>query len=301
MHPATHNECALQPVPSRIVASWPVGTFIENIAVLADGSFCLSVHNKRELLRVSRDGESRLCTQMPTSPAGLVAFGDGVLVVGGEVGVGPHHVFRVGGDGRVETMLEVRDTLFLNGFTPGSSGRAYTVDSLVGAIIEIDTKRRTSRVVLQDERLTKCSDEPMLPGANGIKLGDGCAYVTNTDRALVLKARLDDAGEMSGLEVIAEGLRGDDLAVGTDGDLFITNHIHNTLIRLSPDGSRVAVAGPEQGMAGSTACAFHSADSGALYVTTTGGIVMPLGGVTQEAKFVRLDVGVNGRPLPSLD
>lgn len=301
MKPAHHEDCVLLAVPSRVVAHWPVGTFVENIVVLDDGDFCLSVHNQRKLLRVTPAGKSSAWIDTPTSPAGLVRFGEGVLFVGGEIGTSPHHVYHVAEDGTVTAKLAVPDSLFLNGFTPGKDGRAYTVDSLLGAIIEVDTRRWTSRVLLQDARLTKCSDGPMPPGVNGIKLGDGCLYVTNTDRASILRAALHDDGRIGELEVIAEALRGDDLAVASDGDLFIANHFHNTVMRLSLGGEKVAIAGPNQGMAGSTACAFHPADPGALYVTTTGGIVMPLDGVTQEARLVRLEVGVGGRPMSVLD
>ena len=38
-------------------------------------------------------------------------------------------------------------------------------------------------------------------------------------------------------------------------------------------------------------------DSTMLYVTTTGGVVMPLDGVAQPAKLVRLEVGRPGRPV----
>ena len=64
------------------------------------------------------------------------------------------------------------------------------------------------------------------------------------------------------------------------------------------DGRRVALAGPEQGMHGATACAFGvGTDDTALFVTTTGGIVMPVDDVPREAKLVRLDVARRGRPL----
>ena len=141
---------------------------------------------------------------------------------------------------------------------------------------------------------------PGSAGANGIKAGDGALYVTNTDRALVLRAPLGlDGSPTAALETIAENLRGDDFALDADGDLYITNHIHNTLIRLKQSGERLAIAGPAQGMAGSTACIFGIGDNDrtTLYVTTTGGIVMPLDGVVQEAKLVRLDVGIAGRPI----
>ena len=300
--PADHLDPPLVPVPHRIVATWPVGTFIENVAVLADGDFCLAVHNKRQLLRVKRDGSSRVWMETPASPAGFVAFGRGVVFVAGEPGAGPHHVYELTGAGELHRRLEVPDTLFLNGFTPAGRSLAYTVDSIRGTIIEIDTDRWASRVVLTDERLGKCSDEPMLPGANGVKATEGGLYVTNTDRALALRVGLSESGTVTDVTVLADALRGDDLALDATGDLFVTNHIHNTLIRVSADGtSRVAIAGPEQGMAGSTACAFHPDDPGALYVTTTGGVIMPLNGVPQDAKLVRLEVGTIGRPLPSLN
>jgi sugar lactone lactonase YvrE len=237
---------------------------------------------------------------MPVPPAGVIAVEDGLFVVGGEPGEGPHHLYRITLEGAVVDCGAIPDTLFLNGFTPGVAGTGYAVDSIAGVVIAIELDTGASRVVVRDDRLGKISAEPMLPGANGIKATDDALYITNTDRALVVKAPLDATGIPVGtLETVAENLRGDDLAVGSDGDLFITNHIHNTLIRLKPDGTRLAVAGPAEGMAGSTACVFGTApnDRTSLFVTTTGGIVMPLEGVVQEAKLVRLDVGTTGRPI----
>ena len=295
--PAAHAPVPLDPVAHRLVATWPVGTFLENVAVLADHSFVVSVHNKREVLRVGQDGSNGRLAAVPASPAGLVASIDGVFVVAGEPGQGPHRLFRIGLDGSVEDRMAVPNTLFLNGFTPGRRGLAYTVDSLVGVVIEIDLERSVSRVVLRDERLTKCSSEPMLPGANGLTLGDDALFITNTDRALVLRAEFGGDGPTGVVEVVAEHLRGDDLSLDESGDLYITTHIVNTLIRLRPNGERVATAGPEQGMAGATACVFHPADPTGLYVTTTGGIIAPLDGVVQDAKLVRLEAGVRGRPV----
>jgi hypothetical protein len=270
--------------------------------VLADGDFALAVHNKRQIWRVTRDGSSRLWAELPLSPAGLVAYRDGVLAVAGDIGQAPQRIYQVTGEGHVEARLVVPDAIFLNGFTPVSSSCAVTVDSLRGEVIAIDVAQWTSRVLLRDERLGKISDEPMLPGANGIKVADNCLYITNTDRALVLRAGLNPTIAITSLDVVAEGLRGDDLAVDTQGRLYVTNHIHNTLTRLKADGSdRVAIAGPDQGMPGCTACAFHPDEPGELYVTTTGGLVMPLDGVPQDAKLVRLTVGSKGRPLVTLN
>ena len=297
--PAAHVEAALHPLPAETIATWPVGTFLENILPLPDGRFVVSVHNERELHMVDADGTHRVWARLPASPAGLIAARNRVLVVAGEPGTSPHSLFGVDPDGQVETYLDVPDTLFLNGFTPGFDSRAYAVDSILGAVIEIDIDARTSRTVLRNESLTKCSDEPMLPGANGLKRRGSVLYVTNTDRALVLRVPVGRDGALGGVETVARDLRADDLAIGDDGTLYLTNHIHNTLTRLRPDGERMAIAGPEEGMAGCTACVFglHGGASRSLFVTTTGGIIMPLDGVVQEAKLVRLDVGATGTPV----
>ena len=298
--PAAHHEVGLDAVRHAVLATWPVGTFLENIAILPDGDFVISVHNRKELHRATTAGEHQLWVSMPLPPAGMITTDSGVFVVAGEPGEGPHHLYHVTLTGEVEDRGAIPNSLFLNGFTPGPPGIGYAVDSINGTVIAIELQGGASEVVLADERLTKVSDEPMMPGANGIKAGADGLFITNTDRALVLKAPLDRFGSPSGLlETIAEHLRGDDLAVADDGDLFITNHVHNTLIRLSPGGERVAVAGPQQGMAGCTACVFGTgtSDRESLFVTTTGGIVMPLDGVVQEAKLVRLELEVTGRPL----
>lgn len=300
--PAVHRDVDVAPVPHEILATWPIGTFLENIAVLDDGDFVVSVHNHRELHRVTTDGDHRLWISMPASPAGLIPTGDAVFVVGGDPGEGPHHLYRISTQtGELADLGAIPGSLFLNGFTPGPAGTGYAVDSIVGAVYALDLETGESRVVLRDDLLTKVSAEPMLPGANGIKRFGDALYITNTDRALVLEAALDPTGTPTGkIEVVADHLRGDDLAVAEDGVLFITNHIHNTLIRWDPrSGERVAVAGPDQGMAGSTACVFGRDDRHrrSLFVTTTGGIVMPIDGIVTEAKLVRLDVAVRGAPV----
>ena len=81
--------------------------------------------------------------------------------------------------------------------------------------------------------------------------------------------------------------------------VYITTHPEHTLVRLDPSGARTTLAGPEQGMVGSTACAFGRApgDEKALYVTTDGGFLIPHESGIQDAKLVRLEVGESGWPL----
>ena len=71
------------------------------------------------------------------------------------------------------------------------------------------------------------------------------------------------------------------------------------MVRIDTSSTRATLAGPDQGVVGSTACAFGraSGDTTALYVTTNGGLVAPYQGVVQDAKLIRLEVGELGLPL----
>lgn len=289
-------------VPAQVVATWPVGTFVENIAALPDGAFVVSLHNRRELHRVTPEGEVTVWATTPVPPAGIAVIGGVVHVVGGEIGVSPQSLLRIGADGGVTELASLPDALFLNGFASAGGGRAFAVDSILGAVFEVDVPSATVRLALRHSLLGKVSDNPMRPGANGIKLGDGALWITNTDREILLRVPLQNGRVPQDVQVdvVAQHLRGDDLALDSAGNLYVTNHTRNTLTRVTPNGNAAVIAGPAQGMAGCTACAFGTRpeDRTRLYVTTTGGMIEPFEGVVQEAKLVRLDVGVAGREIP---
>lgn len=112
---------------------------------------------------------------------------------------------------------------------------------------------------------------------------------------MLLRTAVNADGSAGPLETLAERLRADDMAYDAKGGLYLATHIGHSIDRLDRDGARATLGGSEQGLAGSTACAF--APDGGLYVTTTGGILTPPDGVLQPAKLVRLDVGAVGHPL----
>ena len=192
--PAPHHDDPLEPVAHQIVATWPPGTFVENLAPLPDGDFVVSLHSRRELARVRIDGSRSTLAHLPVSPVGIVVDGDRLVVGGGEIGTTPQTVFTIGLDGHVQPLVEVPDSLFLNGFTPARAGFVYCVDSLLGVVFEIDLAAASARVVLHHDLLGKISADPMMPGVNGIALGDDALWLTNTDRAVVLRAGLGADG-----------------------------------------------------------------------------------------------------------
>jgi len=115
----------------------------------------------------------------------------------------------------------------------------------------------------------------------------------------MLRTRLQPDGRPGPLETAATHVHADDFAVGASGALYVAHQPEQTVCRLDAAGTRTTVAGPQQGAAGSTACAFGRApgDEHVLYVTTDGGLVAPYEGAVQEAKLLRLEVGEGGWPL----
>jgi sugar lactone lactonase YvrE len=152
-------------------------------------------------------------------------------------------------------------------------------------------------VWLQADRLRPIV--PKYPGSNGIKIRQGWAWISVSGRRLLVRVPIHPDGSAGAIEIATGNVSADDFAFGMSGSLYITTHPEHTLIRLDPSGDRTTLAGPEQGMVGSTACAFGRApgDETALYVTTDGGFLIPHESGIQDAKLVRLEVGESGWPL----
>lgn len=127
-----------------------------------------------------------------------------------------------------------------------------------------------------------------MPGANGIAVHDGWAYVSNTGQALLLRYPLTSADPAADLDVIARHLVSDDFDIASDGHVYLATHFHNTVVRLDPAGGRTTIAGPDQYILGSTAVAFDPDRPHTLYVTTTGGMTGIRQPGPQPARLIRL-------------
>jgi len=297
-----HDAASSGRVPATIVATWPVGTFVENLVALDDGSLLVSVHSEGRVERVQPSGGRRIWGAFDAGTTGLSRMGAHVLVSVGHPGQPHWAIHRMSNDGRSDKLVDVPEARFLNGSTPFRGESLLVVDSILGRAFEIDTRARTYRTWLDHDLLRKVTPEPMMPGVNGVKVFGRHVYFSCTERALLLRAAVDAGGAAGPLEIVAERFVGDDFAFDVDGNLYVTTHVHNQVQRLDVDGTRTVVAGVEEWMNGATAIAFGriAADERATYVTTTGGILAPIDGRVQEAKLVRLDVGAKGAPVAGL-
>lgn len=303
-----HRPAPLDPVPHTVVHEWPAGTFVENLALLPDGSFAISVLSEARIDRVTLAGERQTLIQLTAPPTGLAVLHGMLYAAVGEPGHAGAAVWAIDPQtGAGSPAVALPAALFLNGMTPfaaASANALLVADSALGCLWLVDVRAKSVARWFGDARLTPSPEVPMLPGANGLKVFGHHVWVTSNGRALLLRVAVKPDGSAGPAEIFEEALRGDDMAFDHHGRLYIATHLGHSLDRVDtnrPGTTRVALAGAAQGMAGSTACAFGpGSDAGAdqaLYVTTTGGILLPPGGVLQTAKLVRLDVGVQAHPL----
>jgi sugar lactone lactonase YvrE len=296
-----HDGGLWAPAPSRVVASWPVGSFAENVAVDPGGDVYVSIHSHRRIDRYQpAAGSVDTFCELPAPVAGLAFDRTRRLwATGGTVGEPPGYVWRIEPDGAWQEWVQVPDAIFMNGcaLLPGHD-TLLVCESLTGRVLAVDQHRPGWTAWIADDRLRPTGEQ--IPGANGIKVHQGWAWISVTDRDLLLRAEIGPDGSPGPLETAASRLRADDFAFAAGGALYIATHPAHSVLRLASDGSRSTLAGPEQGAVGSTACAFGRApgDERSVYVTTSGGLWAPYQGEVQEAKLVRLEVGEHGSPLP---
>ena len=294
-----HDGGQWAPVATEVVAYWARGHFAENLAVDPAGAVYVSLHSHNRIDRF--DPKTRRVEEFARlkAPAAGLAFdaAGSLWVTGGAVGHAPGYIWCIR-SGQPELWVEIPDAVFMNGCTPHLDGRTLLVcESTTGRILGIDQKEKRWGVWLQDDRLRPQAAQ--LPGANGIKLRDGWAWISITDHDWVVRSKIAADGSAGHIEVAVENLRADDFAFGESGSAYIATHPAQTVLRLCPDGKRETIAGPHEGAVGSTACAFgrRAEDREALYVTTTGGLRYPYRGEIQDAKLLRLNVGERGQPL----
>jgi sugar lactone lactonase YvrE len=231
---------------------------------------------------------------------GLAFDPGGVLwVTGGTLYEAPGFIWRVERTGAVRQWCELPDATFMNGCTMHPNGRTLLAcESSSGHILAIDLGQPGRwDVWLQGDRLRPIV--PKWPGSNGIKIREGWAWISVSGRRLMVRVPIKPDGSAGEIEIAATHLSADDFAFGISGAVYGTTHPEHTLVRIDSAGTRTTLAGPEQGMIGSTACAFGRApgDEEALYVTTDGGFLIPHEGGVQDAKLVRMEVGERGCPL----
>ncbi|RSL68986.1 hypothetical protein CEP54_002511 [Fusarium duplospermum] len=178
------------------------------------------------------------------------------------------------GSPSVYPILEGKDAGVINGMTslPDHQHIVVGAASWTGEIWRINTKTRTSEVILRDDLLGTTPSGPYPLGVNGLKISKGYLYFTNTGRQLFGRFKIDGYGNKVGdIEVVWRAPAGtkiapDDFSLDQDGNAFV-GCFPDLLVKINPDGEQTVLINGT--LAGATSTAF-SKDGRSLFVVTTG-------------------------------
>ena len=276
----------------------------------------MTVYNKNQLFQVNpRDSEREpdLVYTFPAGATGIVEMEDDVFyVASGTPGrAGSYAIFRVNmatfatdrprnllKAAEFTKLLDIPDALLLNGATTPDRRKKIILlsDSQLGALFRVDIKTATATILIRDKLLASSSSNPSFPGVDGIRVHKQELFLSNIGAGTFLSTDITRDGRTSGKIVVRqENLTIDDFALDRNGDAYLTTHVFNSVVRLTPQGVRTRIAGGpnDSVLAGTTSAAFGRSrnDHHVLYVTTEGGISAPVNGVVGPGRVLKIDLG----------
>ena len=288
--------------PTRLIYEFPNGTWVENLAVRSSGSILMTIITSPDLYMINP-----LCSQ-PT-PVHLHHFDSALLLLGiTETNPDTFHLVAANGtrgsplpapgSNRIYKVsflpnsdiphISLAATLpeagFLNGLTTLNPTTVLAADYQKGVVWAINVVTGHSRVVLNDPLMAPGGSLTTL-GINGVRLHGNTLYFTNSAQGLLAKIDTNADGTAAGkATVVARSSNGsfyDDFALDWRGDAFLATGGGNSIEEIGR-GKQVIVAGNVNSteIAEPTSAQFGrtSADREVLYVTTGGGLAIPVNG-----------------------
>ena len=283
-------------------------TWYENIAVRANGRILATRIDVPELMEIDpTTGEGRSILTIPGSKSlmginelepDVWAVGAGDYILGPGTVPGSYSLWIADLNGPkpvVSLVTKIPEIGLLNGTETWSKDVVLAADSTNGRIYRINVRDGSYSVVLDAKELDGDESQPI--GINGLKLYQGWLYFTNTAQKATYRVPVgDDASTTGPVEIVATGpFIPDDLCIGADGTVYVTDPLRHKVARIPPGGSDlVVIAGEPDAMeiAGPTACALgrRDEDGHVLYVSTGGALAAPVDGKTEPAKIVAIDL-----------
>jgi len=160
-----HDTPPLRPVRSAVVAEWPEGTFLENLAPAPTypGSWLVTITSHNRIDRVDPGGKHDTVVELPNTVTGIATTDLGTFFLTGVLGAPGWQLARLDESAAGHaTVCDVPDLVLGNGLT-WDGHRLLAVDSGLGHLVAIDPVARTSSVWLAHELLTKLNPETPLP------------------------------------------------------------------------------------------------------------------------------------------
>lgn len=295
----TPNNTVPSNLPIKVIHEFPIGTWIENMALRPSGSVLaidLSAPNIYEV-PIDENCETRLVHTFTNTSgvSGIVESSpDSYLVVTGNFSfakfsaiAGTYAVHRLNFDertdrpqvkfiGAIPTLIQPNGILSVP-----ETPYLLIADSIAGKVYRYNTETLDMAVYF-DHPLLKPAGTSLQAGVNGIKFSRGYFYFSNTNQEIVARVRVSgrENTPIGDPEVVASQTLADDFIVNDyNGDIYVAENGINELgfVRGRGNGTTpVVLAGSVNGteLAGPTAALWARGGEGkSLLVSSTGGIM----------------------------
>jgi sugar lactone lactonase YvrE len=264
----------------------------ESLLVDPDGAITVSIVFRGMILKHQADGSVITLGTIPDLQSGEPGFvciargDDGRLYATASRKRG--EVWRIDETGGAPTLIAaLPEGAQPNGIAADGRGGLILGDNL-GGLWWVDPASGSAARWLEHPELTR-HPGGRYPAANGVQRHGAAIYVTNSDRAQVVRIMLGDAGQPGNVAVVASGVPGDDFAIDSAGTAYVTTHPSNSLIVVDDQGRTDILVGAEEGMVGPTAATIAIVGGVRwLYVATDGGAFEQGGTPAQPPAIVRL-------------
>lgn len=291
--PNIYADAPVELVSAQSLATFPVNTFLENLAIAPNGDIYITSHEAGEIYRLDTQQTLSLYATIEGKVSGIAITGEDRFLINGWTAEGIPFVATLS-QGAIDSLQLIPDGAFLNGITPIAPHRYLMADSYRGAIWHFDLATQTTDIWLEHPLLARSDGTDPFPAVNGLKRFGDVLYASNTQQKLLLRIPLGEGLTPQAPEVFVSGTNIDDFAFDTEGNLYGATHVYNSVVRIDPQGQTTIIAQAEQGVTGCTAVAFYGTD---LYVVNNGGMFLPPPGGVEPAQVLRLAVGATGAPL----
>ncbi|KAH8592544.1 hypothetical protein B0O99DRAFT_630027 [Bisporella sp. PMI_857] len=298
------NSTAL-PLLTHLVHQFPIGSWVENVAVRSSGELLLTMLTTPELYSLS--------PSKPSSPELVHTFADytGLLgiaetspdvfaMVVGNLTSLPYvmDIWKVDFNGAKIEVSKVTTVLkagLLNGATALPHSEVVLIaDSFRGLVWKVNVNTGETSIAIELPEMLAPANSTNPTAINGLKIHDGYLYWTNYAGLSFYRTQINLNGSLADgakVEFIANlGAQVDDLAIDKSGTSWVTTHPGNTVVAVGRSGETATVAGSLESLdvAAGTSCAFGRTphDEHVLYVATAGATI---NGTTEGGKVVALN------------
>lgn len=259
---------------ARIVAHLDIAALRqpENVTLEPDGAADLTFAYAHQVARVTPQGKVTIIATLPAATdgtaavSGIVRTADGTLFVNYvDIGGTESGIWRISPDGTAEQVVAVPSSKFLNGlaFDPGT-GALFATDSTLGVVWRVWPSTGKAEIWASGAELQPAASGF---GANGLKVHDGSAWVSNSSSGTLLRFPIRPDGTAGSAVVMASGLPSiDDFAFTGPGNtvLAVQNQLNQADL-IAPDGTAHVVLTAADGLSTPSAVAVRGST---VYVTS---------------------------------